>query len=169
MIDKCSLCLEAEGKQFPEMRALYCDPCYNAKRDAWGKVDEILPGLFLSGMREAETWTGGTRLCVHEDTPTYEGGIHLPVLSKKPNSFKDRTGAIANLEALYQVGLIIHRHQLQGDPLLVHCWGGVERSPLALAYYLTVFTAKFVDLDHAYAYLKSKRPVVSQRKFWLPE
>ena len=130
--DACTLCLKAEGLQFPDMKAIYCEPCYNAKKESWGVVHEIIPGLFLSGMKEAETWTGGTRLCVHEDTPTYEGGLHVPILSKKPNSFKDRRGAIADEYALYEVAGIIEAHQKAGVPILVHCWGGVERSPWRL-------------------------------------
>lgn len=169
-MDSCTICLEAEGIQYPDVKAIYCDSCYNAKREAFGVVHEIIPGLFLSGMREAETWTGGMRLCVHEDTPTYKGGMHIPILSKKPNNFKDRTGAIASIQALDEVVLVISGHILSYQPLLVHCVGGVERSPLALAWFLSGSRkGQIGDLDKAYTFLKSKRRVVSQRKFWLPE
>lgn len=163
----CSLCMKAEGLQFENMRALYCAPCFEARKASWGVVTEVLPGLYLSGMREAEIWTDGTRLCVHEDTPTYEGGLHVPILAKKPNSFKDRTGAIASIEALDKVADIIEYHQKNEDPLLVHCWGGAECSPLAVAWYLS--QVGFGYLEDAYAFLKEKRPVVSPRIIWLPK
>jgi len=62
---------------------------------------------------------------------------------------------------------IIDDHILNEVPLLVHCWAGIERSPLTLAYWL-VRSKRQSDLDSAYKFLKSKRPIVEDRRSWLP-
>jgi len=167
----CSLCMQKEGKLFENMRALYCDECFDARKASWGTVSEIIPGLFISGMREAEIWEFGPRICVHEDGPTYDMlrdcSAFIPILDKPPNSHQDRTGAVASIKALNQVSQHIHTLLIRQIPVLVHCWGGVERSPLAVAWFLVGYGYED-SLSDAYAFLKSKRPVVSDRTFWLP-
>jgi len=52
-----------------------------------------------------------------------------------------------------------------GHRVLVHCEEGSERAPLAVAWFLKTKRGK--TLDEAYALLKSKRPIVEDRRRWL--
>jgi hypothetical protein len=147
--------------------AMYCEPCAVIKKDSVDVTNQITDLIYLSGMQAAAKFDG-KRLCVHEMTPTYEGQFHhIPVLVKKPNSKSDRTGAVASTEALDRAADLIEEHVANGVPLLVHCYGGVERSPLTLAWWL-VRSKQYNTLQEAYDFLKAKRPVVSERLFWLP-
>jgi protein-tyrosine phosphatase len=128
-----------------------------------------MDNLFLSGLAAASKFDG-MRLCVHECIPHYEGSfIHIPILSKRPNGPTDRTGAVVNMDQLNKAVDVIDDYMKRGEKLLVHCKGGVERSPLTLAWYLVHRANQFSTLCQAYGYLKSKRPVVSKRLIWLPE
>jgi protein-tyrosine phosphatase len=110
----------------------------------------------------------GYRMCVHEDGPLYKGQCYfIPILTTKPNSKWDRTGAIASIIELEKACKIIDQHVSNDEKILVHCMGGVERSPLTIAWYLVQW-GQAVDLKDAYEFLKEKRPVVSDRRFWLP-
>jgi protein-tyrosine phosphatase len=50
--------------------------------------------------------------------------------------------------------------------VLVHCGAGIERSPLAVAWYL-VKTGQSDNLDAAYKFLSSKRPQIQDRQQWI--
>jgi protein-tyrosine phosphatase len=112
---------------------------------------------------------GGARMCVHEDGPEYEGQCYfLPILITKPNSKLDRTGAVASLYKIGDASNIIDQIVKSGQDILVHCQGGIERSPLVVAWYLTFKAKMFDTLFDAYLFLKMRRPVVSNRLSWLP-
>jgi hypothetical protein len=170
---KCIICFAEHDRTWgedPSQPAMYCEPCAKIKNDSEGVISEILPTLFLSGQHAAKDFEG-TRLYVHENDNQYNGHypqIHIPILTKKPNSSVDRTGAVASIQALNWAVQIIDTFVKGNRNLLVHCHGGVERSPLTLAWYFTKQTGTFATLKEAYDFLKSKRPVVSERMFWLP-
>lgn len=48
---------------------------------------------------------------------------------------------------------------------LVHCMGGMERSPLAIVYWLHTYHG--MSWDDAYEYVKKIRPMVMNRLQWL--
>lgn len=151
------------SKHYPSM---YCGPCAVLKRAAKGVVTHVIDTLYLGDIFAAKTFDG-ERLCVHEN-PEYASMHHIPILTILPNSALDRTGAIASIAQLDKVvDFIINRLRAE-VPLIVHCKGGVERSPLAIAYFLVKAEQDYSTLDDAYKYLKSIRPVVSDRTFWLP-
>jgi protein-tyrosine phosphatase len=70
-------------------------------------------------------------------------------------------------ERLDAAAAIMHAHQAAQKPLIVHCFAGVERSPLAVAYYLHRFRGH-ATLEGAYAVLEERRPAVERRTSWLP-
>jgi hypothetical protein len=147
---------------------MYCEPCAIIKKDSVDTISQITGTLYLSGMQAAAKFAGD-RLCVHEMVPTYEGQYHhIPILTTKPNSKSDRTGGVASIIQLEKACSIIDEYVSKGQPLLVHCHGGVERSPLTLAWYFVHWKRQHADFNQAYEMLKSKRPVVSERLFWLP-
>ena len=146
---------------------MYCGRCAKIKSDSEGELSKVLDGLYLSGMDVASSFKG-MRLCVYDWPPTYgEPFIHIPILTTRPNSATDRSGAVASIEQLDRAAEIIDQYQRDGNVLLVHCHGGVERSPLTVAWYLRKF-GKYSSLEEAYTFLQSKRAVVSNRLFWLP-
>lgn len=146
---------------------MYCESCAIIKNDSVEVISQITNNLFLSGMVAAGKFDGH-RLCVHEKIPTYEGQYyHIPILEKCPNNSIDRTGALVSMDGLNRATDLIEQYMNKNERLLVHCVGGVERSPLTLAWYF-VQSKKFETLNEAYVFLRSKRPVVSDRQFWLP-
>lgn len=167
---KCIICFAEHNRMWTETKpAMYCESCAAIKEDSVDKVSPIIDNLYLSGMIAAGKFEGA-RLCVHENTPTYTGQyFHVPILTKRPNDSIDRTGAIASVEALNNACSIIDEHLKKGEKILVHCVGGVERSPLTLAWYFVHWTKDFDGLIEAYNFLKAKRPIVSERMFWLPQ
>jgi hypothetical protein len=165
-MSKCVICFVEHNRLKGNSPSLYCEECHIIKKESVHEVSHIFDNLYLSGIIAASTFDGH-RLYVHEDPPHYTGHcIHLPILVKKPNSMSDRTGAVASIEALNDAADIIEDHVNRYENLLVHCKGGVERSPLAIAWYLKR-CGKYPTLEKAYEFLKSKRPVVSNRLFWL--
>lgn len=150
--------------------SMYCGECAEIRADAKGTITIVLPKIYLGDYVAAKTFDGA-RLCVHEDPlivthPSY----HIPILSKLPVSHTDRSGAVASPLQLYAAALVIDDHLARKSRLLVHCHGGVERSPLLMAYYLTRFHQYMIrSMAEAYNYLKFARPVVADRTSWLAE
>jgi protein-tyrosine phosphatase len=63
----------------------------------------------------------------------------------------------------------MHRNwvRMSMSPVLVHCSQGVERSPLAVVSYMMKYWGW--DIDEAYVLLKIRRPVIKDRRSWLPK
>lgn len=131
----------------------------------------IEPNLYLGdwhhGLQAKQN--GVATLCVIETAgwDRYEGmTYYVPILEHDEESL-----AIVPPQALIskldEACEIIEDHLLNQEPLLVHCYAGVERSPLTLAYWL-VKSRRQPSLDEAYKFLKSKRPIVEDRRSWLP-
>lgn len=147
---------------------MYCAPCAKIRNDAEGTLTRVLrnESLYLGDYEAAKAWNG-PRICVYCDPPEYAGDYyHVPILSTRPKSHVDRT-AIASLDQLNTASDLITKILACDDKLLVHCMGGVERSPLTIAYWL-VKTNRCTTLAGAYQSLKAIRPVVADRTSWLP-
>jgi hypothetical protein len=54
----------------------------------------------------------------------------------------------------------------QGKQVLVHCWMGMERSPLTIVYWL--HTRQGMSISQAYAFVKLLRNVYDRRHWLLP-
>lgn len=140
-------------------RPLPCEAC----RD----FDCIAPGLYVGsdvGARQfRKVHPSGAVICV------LEGGIceqrrdelHYPILR-----YGAGPGPVASPEALDRIAAIIERTRNDGGQAMVHCSAGVERSPLACAWYLR--TSLSVSLKKAYALVFEARPQAEDRSRWLP-
>lgn len=161
----CVLCREPHSEMWLDEPAWYCKRCGVIKNEAIGVLTEVQPGLYLGDAIAAETFTG-KRLCVYCEPPHYAGDYqHIPILRIRPVSRYDRdAGRVSTGQMVMAVSYIL-KCVAAHTPLLVHCKGGVERSPLVIAYYL-VQTQQYPTLPAAYAYLKRIRPVVSERLIW---
>jgi Dual specificity phosphatase, catalytic domain len=127
-------------------------------------ISKIIGPIYVGSWEGAKDFKGGV-LFVHHDIQWYTKGLHIPLLSKRPNSATDRSGAKVNLGNLELIMEVIETHFQTDNPLLIHCKGGVERSPLSVASWLVKYHNW--TLDRAYFNLKQLRPVVEDRREWL--
>lgn len=128
-------------------------------------LSNIIGSIWVSSWLGAKNFEG-KRVCVHHDTSLVHD-YHMPILLTRPDEDDRNKGAIANLKQLNLLGNIIDSCLDTEEPLMIHCKGGVERSPLTLVYFLVKFRS--YSVDQAYEFIKKVRPVVEDRRTWLPE
>jgi Dual specificity phosphatase, catalytic domain len=114
---------------------------------------EIIAGLFVGDLQDAQKFDG-TIISVLPDLPQGEPpqAIHMPFLAD-------------GVVSLDQTASLIEAELADGRRVLVHCEEGCERAPLVVAWFLKVKRGH--TLDQAYALLKSRRPIVVDRRRWL--
>jgi protein-tyrosine phosphatase len=114
---------------------------------------EIIPNLFVGDLQDAQRFDG---VIINVLPDLIEGepahAIHMPFLADGIDSM-ERSAALID-DAL-----------TRGNRVLVHCEEGCERAPLVIAWFLK--TRRAMTLDQAYALLKSRRPIVEDRRRWL--
>jgi hypothetical protein len=117
------------------------------------RESEIITNLFLGDLQDAGRFNGMI-ISVLPDAMAGEPKrtIHLPFLA-------NGRATLDSTSALIDAGLRL------GMPVLVHCEEGCERAPLAVAWFLK--TRRAMTLDQAYALIKSRRPIVKDRRSWL--
>lgn len=162
----CLVCGSEHARMWGDMAAMYCFGCAKLRHDAEGTLTHVLGNLYLGDYEVAKVFVG-ERICVYCDEPEYDGPFyHIPILFTRPKSQLDRT-AIASIAQLDAVSDLITSILDKSEKLLVHCMGGVERSPLTVAYWLQK-TGRYQTVAEAYEFLKGIRPVVANRQSWLP-
>ena len=62
-------------------------------------------------------------------------------------------------------GLVEEIERDRREPLLVHCWGGIERSPLGVVWWMK--ERRGYTLDEAYEFVMQRRPIVQDRRYWV--
>lgn len=123
-------------------------------------MDEILTNLFLGDQQDGLNAPAEMLvLNVLEGAPAEMRGtrLRLPIL---------RDG-VAQRDALEEAARFLDAQLRAGRRVLVHCGAGAERSPLTVAYFLVSWRG--LNWDQAYLLLQQKRPVVQDRRHWLPE
>jgi protein-tyrosine phosphatase len=120
--------------------------------EPWGE-SEIVAGLFVGDLQDAQRFDGVV-ISVLPDLPEAEPphAIHMPFLARGRDSM-DETAKL------------IDAALARGERVLVHCEEGCERAPLVVAWYLRA--RRGMTLDEAYALLKSRRPIIEDRRRWL--
>jgi len=120
--------------------------------ERWGE-SEVIANLFVGDLQDAQ-WFDGTIINVLPDIPHGEPAhaIHMPILAR-------------SVESLERTAEVIADELAHGHRVLVHCEEGCERAPLVVAWFLK--TRRAMTLDDAYTLLKSKRPIVEDRRRWL--
>lgn len=150
---------------------------------------EIVPGVFVGNQFSANADFPGMIICVLERKPDVEpeGSIIMPILTPRVaqpaivNTFermrsvmlnapevnnKPLTDWEATLPQLDKIAEVIeYARDPNRGPVLVHCGGGIERSPLAVAWYL--FRKCGMTFEEAYDLVKMKRPIAQDRRAWL--
>ena len=117
------------------------------------RESEIITNLFLGDLQDASRFDGMI-ISVLPDAMDAQPKrtIRLPFLA-------NGRATLDSTSALIDAGLHI------GMPVLVHCEEGCERAPLVVAWFLK--TRRGMTLDEAYALIKSRRPIVKDRRAWL--
>src|SRR5215831_3046293 len=93
-------------------------------------------------------------------TPQAANIAHCPIL-------EDNDGpAYASPIRLEAACVAIDAALALGHQVIVHCWQGLERSPLTLVYWL--MTRQDMTVSQAYAYVKAHRPVWDRRSWLTP-
>jgi len=117
------------------------------------KETEIIENLFVGDLQDAQRFEG---IIINVLPDLIEGepahAIHMPFL-------------LNGLETLERTADLIDDGLARGLRVLVHCEEGCERAPLVIAWFLK--TRRAMTLDEAYALLKSRRPIVEDRRRWL--
>jgi Dual specificity phosphatase, catalytic domain len=115
-------------------------------------ADEIVPGVFVGPESAASAWPG-PRICVHEGLQP-GGAVWLPILA----------AGVATRLRLENVANAIDFFS-QRQAVLVYCQAGVERSPLAVAWYL--HSRRGMSLAQAYALLQDRHPPTADCSAWI--
>lgn len=127
---------------------------------------EILKGVFLGDLDDAYLFKGA-KVTVHEglrkDALEY-GGHWVPIVVSHKEDTDNFTASRPMLDAATS---IVRHYQQLGESVLLHCVAGVERSPLAMAYFLKRYGYQRTIAD-AYTYIRKLRPQVMERTHWLP-
>jgi len=118
----------------------------------WG-ASEIVANLYVGDLQDAVKFDGMI-ISVLADVPECEPrrSIQLPFLANGRATL-DSTAAL------------IHAALELKQRVLVHCEEGSERAPLVVAWYL--ITRRGMSLDSAYDLLKTRRPIIRDRRKWL--
>ena len=124
-------------------------------------ADEILPNLWLGNIRAATSaqWLGEKGIkCVFNCTkdiviiPTIQRQYRVPVDDNL------QAEEIRNLELWsYEIVFKMMREYKTGQPILVHCHAGMQRSAACMAMFLIV--AKNMTPEQAMRYIKERRPI----------
>ena len=114
---------------------------------------EIIAGLFVGDLQDAQKFDG-TIISVLPDVPEGEPpqAIQMPFLAE-------------GVVTLDRTAVLIDEELALGHRVLVHCEEGCERAPLVVAWFLK--TKRSMTFDEAYALLKSRRPIIEDRRRWL--
>jgi len=126
--------------------------------------NEIIPNLFLGSQQDAiefdKAWgEDGTIICVLEQRPANEPfrSYHIPVRTSSGHVHE---------EQLTHISWFLRMLLSDKRKTLIHCAAGLERSPLAVSFFLVEIGFRN-DIKQAYEYIKTKRPEIYDRSDWL--
>jgi len=125
--------------------------------------NQIINNLYIGDVEDSITFdqkypTTGVVLCVLEERPPIEpdNAFHVPI--------KTDSGHV-HTEQLDKVYTFIDAMLKTDHHVLVHCMAGIERSPLAVAYFLSRHYG--MTIEKAYELVKKGRPQTQDRRVWL--
>ena len=142
-------------------------------------ANRIIHDIWVGDLEDAKVWEDNL-LCVLETRPDSEPerALHIPILTLRfeKTMMKDKDGKDTDYMIheyvdralpvqLDAVAHVIQNHVDAGTKLLLHCGAGIERSPLALTWYM--HTRAGLSLEEAFEFVKSKRPQAQNRLEWL--
>jgi len=124
-------------------------------------ADEILPGIWLGSYKAAsnEQWLSDHRIkCIFNCTKDIAFHPSVPKKYRVPVDDNLKEEEIRNLELWsYEIVYKLLKEYKAGQPILVHCAAGMQRSAASMAMFLIVL--KNMKPSEAIAYIRSKRPI----------
>jgi len=124
--------------------------------------NKIIENLYVGSIHDAiqfrQDKLDGVILCVLENRPDEEPfkAYHIPIITESGHVHMDQLNHIAFfIETLLDKEIEV----------LINCAAGMERSPLAVAYYLMY--SKGISIEEAYEIVKKGRPQTMDRRVWL--
>jgi len=137
-------------------------------------MDLIKGTIYLGNIDDARnvSWTGDI-ISVLQDLPhgVPKRALWIPIIRSigTINDFELIADQDVDVVALRpQLDLVSRELQERferSQPTLIHCIGGMERSPLAVVYWLHKYHG--MSWGDAYNYVKEKRPIIMNRLEWL--
>lgn len=135
-------------------------------------VDKILDNIYLGDFVDTLKFEGEI-ICVLQDIPKGEpkGAIWIPVvrstltLDDSQLIIEQDAHVYAQRPNLDLISGILEENWKKKIKTLVHCMAGIERSPLAIVYWLQ--KEHDFTYDGAYDYVQKIRPEVQNRLIWL--
>ena len=124
--------------------------------------NKIIDNLFVGDLQDAKTFRDhkpdGIILCVLENRPQEEPfkAYHIPIITDSDHVHTDQ---------LDHISYFLETLLAKRCDVLVHCAAGMERSPLAVAYFLAY--SKGIPIEEAYKIVKRGRPQAMDRTGWL--
>jgi len=115
--------------------------------------NEIIANLFVGDLQDAAHFDGIIISVLPELLESEPRRAILMPFMANGRATLDSTAAV--------IDAALERNQR----VLVHCEEGCERAPLVVAWFLK--TRRGMTLDEAYALMKSRRPIVQDRRRWL--
>lgn len=135
---------------------------------------EILPGLVIGSLSQcaSATRSGFRTICVRHLPCHVPACLHSSVLNLET--------WVASVAEMERVASLIREVWLDGgNKTYVHCFHGVERAPLAVAWFIHAHIAEIQALpnvrfknqqmtfDDVYKFVRRMRPVALDRTLWL--
>lgn len=122
-------------------------------------MNEIIPNLFVGDFADAKSDAAKDMfiLCVLEQKPSDEpaNATWIPFLE----------GDKANHTQLDAIAAVIDAQLSAGRKVLTHCGAGIERSPLAVVWFL--HAKRGMSIGDAYKLVIEKKPQAQRREVWL--
>jgi protein-tyrosine phosphatase len=120
--------------------------------EQWAE-NEIIANLFVGDLQDAARFDGIIISVLPELLESEPRRAILMPFMANGRATLDSTAAV--------IDAALERNQR----VLVHCEEGCERAPLVVAWFLK--TRRGMTLDEAYTLMKSRRPIVQDRRRWL--
>lgn len=124
-------------------------------------MDEIIPGLFIGDINDARKPFDGFVFNVLEGPVQSPDSRHgwIPIVQGGMGEVRVRTKDLDIAADNIESALRSHGR------VLVHCAGGIERSPLTVAWFL--YRKRGMTFDTAYTLVTRKHPQTQRRDVWL--
>jgi len=120
-------------------------------------ANEILPRLWIGTPASCDAARGQGFICVCVlEQPHHPDCLHFRILND---------GGKAEIARVRLAGQLIDWNWNNQRGILIHCGGGIERSPLVVAMWMS--QRFFMTLDEAYDWIKQRRPQAEDRRHWL--
>jgi len=124
-------------------------------------ADEIVPGLWLGNRNAAlnTQWHGEKGIkCVFNCTKDIPFITTVQRKYRIPVDDNLQAAEIRNMELWsYEIVYKLTREYQTGQPILVHCAAGMQRSAAAIALFL--IATKSMSVEQAITYIRERRPI----------